>query len=861
MAKFRIQSLEVEGFRGILKPRTLPLDGKSLLLFGENGSGKSSFLDALERLFTGQVSTLDGRAQGLSSEKNGPHIKLVKDKPRISVTFNDASATKVELDTATGALGTVTSYLEPAREPVYILRRSQVLAFVEAVPRSRYELLTPFFPLSSVEQIEVAFKTCRDQLETQFSRSVEDVARVQRDFHRLLGMTSQTVNLSEELVLTVVNERLKTSSRPLLKALGEVKPMIERLDEELAQFGDLSRHSELTISISALDELRTTILAVDVDTFLETFAELKRREEKEARVFYEKVLEEGARWIEEEGRTDCPLCEQELRRFPPSEVVARARARLEEMRELISLRKKANEMRQSLLDSLRSCLQAADKAGGRLPKLAEEVRTECNQMIGAIVQEAKELSILLPKTLSETYPERVSNVAGAFRKDGVLTISIDKCVGILQSLLAALPSARTAQDLLSLRGLLAQVIPTWTELKKLIDSSANAGAAHQLAQSACEALEQARKETVGSLYKNISQDIDNIYRKLHKYHEPEEPAQPGQRNVRLEIREAVAKSVNLKADFYDQVDVDPRAYYSEAHLDSLGISIFLALRKWYRKQHPDFDLLVLDDVLTSIDATHAVNLTELLLTEFSDYQILLTTHDRIWFEQFRDIQSRCGVAQNFINKVIHKWTVDDGPDIREPADERSQLEKYIQTGQAPEIAALAGRLLEHILQEMRYSLRLRIPAKPGEVYEIGDLWPPFYREVKKNYSGLYSQGQSVFDTLNLVWPLRNWVGAHFNAWAKNVPRDSAVEFGNAVEGLFDLLFCATCRRFVSPSVTPLGQIACPRGEKIYAALGKKPTVVSDREKIVAETAGVLRDAKLTTTVHLEWKRTERSRES
>jgi len=672
---------------------------------------------------------------------------------------------------------------------------------------------------------------------------------------------SQNINLTEELLLATVSEMLKTAGYPPVKTLGEVKPMTERLDEKLAQFGDLSRHRELSIGISAFEELRTTLIAIDVDTFLETLTELKRREDKEARVFYEKVLEEGARWIEEEGRTDCPLCEQELLRFSPIEVVARARARMEEMRELISLRTVANEVRQSLLDTLRSCLQAADKARERLPRLADEVRTECEEILSAILKEAKELSILLPKSLSETNSERVIGSGRAFQKDGVLANSIDKCIATFQSLLAALPSANDAQDLLSLRGLLAQVVPTWTELKNLLDSSAKAGDVRRLAQSACEALEQARKEAVGNLYKNISEDIDNIYRKLHKFHEPEEPVQPGHRNVRLEIREAVAKSVNLKADFYDHIGVDPRAYYSEAHLDSLGISIFLALRKWYRKQHPEFDLLVLDDVLTSIDATHALNLTELLLTDFADYQILLTTHDRIWFEQFRDIQSRCGVAQNFVNKVIHKWTVDDGPDIREPADERSQLDKYIQEGQAPEIAALAGRLLEHILQEMRYSLRLRVPAKPGEVYEIGDLWPSFYKEVKKNYSGLYSQGQPVFDTLNVVWPLRNWVGAHFNAWAKNVPRDSAVEFGEAVEGLFDLVFCLNCRRFVSPSVTPLGQIACPHGEKIYAALGKKPTIISDREKIVAETAGVLHEAKLTTTVHLEWKRAEQNRES
>ena len=60
----RIRRLEIRGFRGIRQQVPLLLEGKSVLLFGENGTGKSSFVDALEKLFTGRVSTLDGRAQG-----------------------------------------------------------------------------------------------------------------------------------------------------------------------------------------------------------------------------------------------------------------------------------------------------------------------------------------------------------------------------------------------------------------------------------------------------------------------------------------------------------------------------------------------------------------------------------------------------------------------------------------------------------------------------------------------------------------------------------------------------------------------------------------------------------------------------
>ena len=87
----RIQRLDVRGFRGVRQERSLLFEGKSILLFGENGSGKSGFVDALEKLFAGRVSTLDNRAQGLSSDRHGPHILNGGTPTRLQVTFKRAA--------------------------------------------------------------------------------------------------------------------------------------------------------------------------------------------------------------------------------------------------------------------------------------------------------------------------------------------------------------------------------------------------------------------------------------------------------------------------------------------------------------------------------------------------------------------------------------------------------------------------------------------------------------------------------------------------------------------------------------------------------------------------------------------------
>jgi hypothetical protein len=210
--------------------------------------------------------------------------------------------------------------------------------------------------------------------------------------------------------------------------------------------------------------------------------------------------------------------------------------------------------------------------------------------------------------------------------------------------------------------------------------------------------------------------------------------------------------------------------------------------------------------------------------------------------------------------VIHTWSIDEGPDIREPKEERVEIDRLIADGSAPDIAAAAGRLLEHVLQEMLFSLRLSVEAKRGERYELGDLWPAFYATVRKSYPAFYRAAHEILENLDVRWPLRNWIGAHHNLWARNVPRKSAIEFAGAVTGLFDLLYCSSCRQFVSPSATPLGQLACRRGERVYAAEGKQVVRPKTRTDLVKETQGSLRDAKLDTELYLAWKRTESSRE-
>jgi DNA repair exonuclease SbcCD ATPase subunit len=52
----RLEKLKVKGFRGFNEEQSIPLNSDVVLIYGLNGSGKSSFTEALEWLFFGEIS-------------------------------------------------------------------------------------------------------------------------------------------------------------------------------------------------------------------------------------------------------------------------------------------------------------------------------------------------------------------------------------------------------------------------------------------------------------------------------------------------------------------------------------------------------------------------------------------------------------------------------------------------------------------------------------------------------------------------------------------------------------------------------------------------------------------------------------
>lgn len=81
----------------------------------------------------------------------------------------------------------------------------------------------------------------------------------------------------------------------------------------------------------------------------------------------------------------------------------------------------------------------------------------------------------------------------------------------------------------------------------------------------------------------------------------------------------------------------PQLFLNEARLSALGLAIYLAgrLACTPTASNSALKLLVLDDVLIGLDHSNRLPVLDVLQTKFADWQIVLLTHDRNWFDLAR----------------------------------------------------------------------------------------------------------------------------------------------------------------------------------------------------------------------------------
>lgn len=233
----------------------------------------------------------------------------------------------------------------------------------------------------------------------------------------------------------------------------------------------------------------------------------------------------------------------------------------------------------------------------------------------------------------------------------------------------------------------------------------------------------------------------------------------------------------------------PQQIFSEGYQDLVSLLFFLAIARAAAKRG-QARILILDDVLQSVDAAIRVSIMNLIVRDFRDWQLLVTVHDRLWRTQLRDIFQRAG--QPVAEIEIQRWEFDYGPRIAAttPGDLDSALWTALSDGDPATVCGVAGRLLEQICDRMSWTIPISVKRKRGDAYTLADLWPGTMKELKRTTA---APALAAIDT----WlHLRNAAGAHYNEWAESLTSSEAEAFGFATLDLLAAVRCVDCKDWI-----------------------------------------------------------------
>ena len=160
----RIKAIQLAWFRGAADPISLEPDCKSMVVYGVNGSGKSSFVDAIEYVLNGgRIGHLAHEYSGKHQERAIPNThKPQGRKTELGIKFKDDSELKIEIKqggswTSSGAEAVAMGTWDYRRT---LLRQLEVAAFIHETKGGKYSAL---LPLLGLDQMEIAAENLRSE--------------------------------------------------------------------------------------------------------------------------------------------------------------------------------------------------------------------------------------------------------------------------------------------------------------------------------------------------------------------------------------------------------------------------------------------------------------------------------------------------------------------------------------------------------------------------------------------------------------------------------------------------------------------------------------------------------------------------
>ncbi|EJG07276.1 SMC domain protein [Methanofollis liminatans DSM 4140] len=774
----RLKRLKVKNCRGIIDGPDVVFGTGGAVICGDNGTGKSSYIDALEKVLTGKCSSLDIGAQELSWKKQGTHIRS-DSNPEIQMILTDGNKDEtVSLGKSTESFPKdVQKFLKASQESKFILRRRILLDFIEAKPAQRYKAIEGFLNVDRYVAFEQKLIDHKKDLEKGVKELDDKISQNKQEIRKILKIDPK-IPITKECLIEQFNICLKDAGIREVTDFEEFEVCVGIIDADLRSFQNISQwqgiidfSKELANAPSYSEVIRSE------EEYYSASKEFKIESGTLKGQLYEKVLQDGLRWIKEDALEQCPLCNSPIN---ADEIQKFVQQKINEHKSIIASKNICNAKYNLFFQAISNYAKFLEKTRRTWDELLKVPLIDRYDTFQKVIEEI----VASNSKISE--PEKIEQeLARLLEFDGNAIIHSMK--EVIDERCASSPDIDRYKKLIDLKNSIAAVLLHHSTIQGSINTKNNTKVVSEQITQISEYATKARKEAIKILMSEIGKVTNEYYQYIHPGESIGSPA--------FELPDGGSGSIKIISEFYGTED-DPRGHYSEGHVDSLGLCIFLAIRRFQYNQNPNLSLLVLDDVLQSVDAGHRRKTAEMIFEKFNDHQIVITTHDLLWFEYLKQASKRHMRSKKLKYYKISDWNIDTGPIFGDHLNDYEWLiSKNAGKSNPQDKAIKAGRVLEEILQNLCNNLNVSVRFSLSSKYTIDPLWNAFYSKSKE-FNSFYSSNKKCLDTIEKTRTMRNWAGAHWNSWATNLTESEAREFCDAVIGFRKGVFCEHCNEFI-----------------------------------------------------------------
>jgi energy-coupling factor transporter ATP-binding protein EcfA2 len=752
----KLKTLSIDSFRGASKPLLLEFDGEKTvtMVFGENGNGKSTITDSLVCLCTDEHGSLDDKS---SIDKS--FYTSISSKP---------VDLKIELKTDVGDFLATLSGKNFAKKPaighpiVRHLRRSQITQFIEAQPHKRYEQLESFIDVANIAKSEDALR--------KLNKETEDAQKIAIS---TLSSTTTTLEQTWENEGNPENNWETWAKKESVKDIAAEENRLKQLEGVITKWNS-TKESEAKYKTDIEENRKAKSAKDNVEEEMRKAQEGNENADKDLL----SLLESAQSFISAKSEVkNCPVCENTVEK---DKLMKSLGSKIESMNSFKKIVLAVKAARQVVNDKQKVLEATASTFIQKIVLIEQAIFTIVGEPFSVM---ANKLAFIKSTDTTEQKIAEFDKVFAEIDKD------IETQKQTVENIKKAIGQHNHIKNQYS--SILASREKSESTQKLLVAISGT-----------LKVVEKARKDFVQGELVAISSDVETLYQKLH----PNESLG----GISLTLKQTTKNSLELSADFYTKSGITPQSVYSESHLDTLGICVFIALAKKYGAAN---SILILDDVVMSVDENHLDRFIGLLHDEADNFaHIIITTHYRPWKDRYRYNRAP-SYKVHFVE--LRPWSLGNGIRVQNgklAIDELRQALNDPNYFDRQKITSISGIILENILDYLSVLFQCRVPRKPKNDYQLRELLDSISKALmntlKVEHLGKSALGKydgtiisktvelkTLLNNIKQLAIVRNWVGAHFNIDGSSVSDTDVEQFGKLTLELSQLITCPDSGNF------------------------------------------------------------------